>query len=494
MDDSNIPVNNDIIISYDPLDLNSLDTDISPSNRATVHNVCVGMQTSGASGKPEVKTKVNNPRKRRNCNTPTGETINNPKTRKTNVVRSTVVKSGRKVPTRPTVNFSHGHLNEGSKSNSSVGNKPCTVGSSEYYDFSSALNNEQNDSVYDYEHDYDRDIYLDCDPSTFTEMRNNNPSTTSSYSNCRPNDNSVVLLNRQEYQDMKNEMAAMKNFLQANIPIVQEVKNDRRTGAPTELHDTSNEPIIDLVDPESMYDEFLKEFEDPDEFDIPKIFQGDDLFAKPAKDSILNLVNVATSKRVEIGKMASKYPLPVNCKRLVPPLMDGDVWSVLPKQAQAQDSSLQDVQKLIGLSIVPLLPLLSLSDKQEVKNNVVDSIVTMGNAMLELSFRRRIFLKRFLSKRYHTLCSTSRPVDETLFGPDVATRMRDIDQSNRLYSNLNNNSNRNYRFNNRRSFLGQGSVGRSRGRFRSRGRSRGRYSRGQNYQHPQTTTQPQQSA
>ncbi|ESO91785.1 hypothetical protein LOTGIDRAFT_163146 [Lottia gigantea] len=422
MDDSNIPVNNDIIISYDPLDLNSLDTDISPSNRATVHNVCVGMQTSGASGKPEVKTKVNNPRKRRNCNTPTGETINNPKTRKTNVVRSTVVKSGRKVPTRPTVNFSHGHLNEGSKSNSSVGNKPCT-----------------------------------------------------------------------EFEDMKNEMAAMKNFLQANIPIVQEVKNDRPTGAPTELHDTSNEPIIDLVDPQSMYDEFLEEFEDPDEFDIPKIFQGDDLFAKPAKDSILNLVNVATSKRVEIGKMASKYPLPVNCKRLVPPLVDGDVWSVLPKQAQAQDSSLQDVQKLIGLSIVPLLPLLSLRDKQEVKNNVVDSIVTMGNAMLELSFRR-IFLKRFLSKRYHTLCSTSRPVDETLFGPDVATRMREIDQSNRLYSNLNNNSNRNYRFNNRRSFLGQGSAGRSRGRFRSRGRSRGRYSRGQNYQHPQTTTQPQQSA
>ncbi|ESP03460.1 hypothetical protein LOTGIDRAFT_171398 [Lottia gigantea] len=232
-DNDDIPVNNDIIISYDPLDLNSQDTDISPSNRATVSNVCVGFQTSGASGKPEVNTsKVNNLRKRRICNKPTpGKNSKSLKCKKndaSHIPKSTVVQSDHKVPStvrhvktcRPM-----SRVNFGNKSNYDNNNKPCTVGSSDFanFDYSLAPGNEQNDS--DQFYDYDRDIYFDCDPSTFVGKVNTNPSSYRSNVNDFSSNN--VVLNRQEFEDMKNQMAAMNSFLQANLPIVQEVENDR---------------------------------------------------------------------------------------------------------------------------------------------------------------------------------------------------------------------------------------------------------------------------
>ncbi|KAK6174273.1 hypothetical protein SNE40_017583 [Patella caerulea] len=69
-----------------------------------------------------------------------------------------------------------------------------------------------------------------------------------------------------------------------------------------------NEPVIDLVDPQEMYDEFQEETPDvlEDDFDIPKIFQGDDTFGNPVSDSLVKLVSVPTTKKVEIGKMTSK--------------------------------------------------------------------------------------------------------------------------------------------------------------------------------------------
>ncbi|KAK6172062.1 hypothetical protein SNE40_018025 [Patella caerulea] len=70
------------------------------------------------------------------------------------------------------------------------------------------------------------------------------------------------------------------------------------------------EPALDIMDPEEMYDEFRDGNDNSSGYDfgIPKIFHADDISGNPVSDNIVNLVNVSTLKKVEIDKLASKYP------------------------------------------------------------------------------------------------------------------------------------------------------------------------------------------
>ncbi|ESO99648.1 hypothetical protein LOTGIDRAFT_173657 [Lottia gigantea] len=79
-----------------------------------------------------------------------------------------------------------------------------------------------------------------------------------------------------------------------------------------ELADLKNQfaylTSIDLVDPQEMYDKFLEETPEvqEDDFNIPKIFQGNDTFGNPVSDNLVKLVSVATTKKVEVSKLTSK--------------------------------------------------------------------------------------------------------------------------------------------------------------------------------------------
>ena len=72
-----------------------------------------------------------------------------------------------------------------------------------------------------------------------------------------------------------------------------------------------------------------------------------------------------------------------------------------------------------------------LSSSEESKVEDVGAMCTtlialLGNASLDMSFRRRELLKPSINRRYHSLCGPSTEVGDYLFGDRMAEDMREI--------------------------------------------------------------------
>ena len=83
--------------------------------------------------------------------------------------------------------------------------------------------------------------------------------------------------------------------------------------------------------------------------------------------------------------------------------------------------------------------------KNEVVNNLMDGVLLLANANMELNVRRREALRPELHTSYRYLCAPSNPISSELFGDDLPKAVKDITDTNRITSKLQQDKKESYR-------------------------------------------------
>ena len=217
--------------------------------------------------------------------------------------------------------------------------------------------------------------------------------------------------------------------------------------------------------------------------EFPKIFEDQTKFSDPISESMAEFVKNACTRKADVAKFMEANLIPSNCKSLVPPLINSEVWSYLYANIQQRDKSLQDVQKVLGLGIVPIIKIAEMLksnqiDIAKIKTYITQALALSCNAFFEINIKRRYFIRPYVSKKFQQLCSASCPIEEHLFPKDMAKRMKEISEAsqiNRQIAPLKQGS-KNYSANRRPYQRGRGGYYQQ---APNRGRGRGRpYRRG----------------
>ena len=119
------------------------------------------------------------------------------------------------------------------------------------------------------------------------------------------------------------------------------------------------------------------------------------------------------------------------------------IWNNLSEQTRSADIKLQKVQKSLvkrataEVSVVNnLITAPGMPSKHEVVNNLMDGVLLLANANTELNVRRREALRPKLHASHKYLCASSNPISSELFGDDLPKAVKDITDTNRITSKL----------------------------------------------------------
>lgn len=209
-------------------------------------------------------------------------------------------------------------------------------------------------------------------------------------------------------------------------------------------------------------------------------------------------IKMGCTQKADLSKFLENVIIPENCKNLVPPLINSEIWNNLYSNVQQRDRTLQDAQRILGLSIVPMINLAEMFktnklEMKKLKKCVSDAITFACNAMYELNVRRRFISRPFVQKKFQQLCAATTPIEEkTLYPSDITKKMKEITDASKINRQLTGyprNISKNYRgrmnnFRGRNQFSPYtrgGGRGRSGSMSRGSGFSRGQ-SRGYKYQ------------
>ena len=128
------------------------------------------------------------------------------------------------------------------------------------------------------------------------------------------------------------------------------------------------------------------------------------------------------------------------CERLAETRVNLPIWNNLSEKA---DIKLQKVQKSLvkGATAVAsvvnnLITAPGMPSKNEVVNNLMDGVLLLANANMELNVCRREALRPELNASYRYLCAPSNPISSELFGDDLPKAVKDITDTNRITSKL----------------------------------------------------------
>ena len=74
-------------------------------------------------------------------------------------------------------------------------------------------------------------------------------------------------------------------------------------------------------------------------------------------------------------------------------------------------------------------------DIQKIAQINVDMTAILGQAALDISYKRRLFIKSVLKEEYKDLPSTTHEVTDFLFGDNLAKQVKDLNLTNKLSIN-----------------------------------------------------------
>ena len=231
--------------------------------------------------------------------------------------------------------------------------------------------------------------------------------------------------------------------------------------------DTADNVQGDLADELNAF-EMPEEAEEMDIGDdlleeITQVYQTEEELAEDLPPAAANLINKALRTAISQTRekeLLDKFKRPGNCPSLVVPRVNTEVWKTLQRRTKEMDISLQKVQLALHKGLIPLARVLtSLKDKKDKDNLklVLESLQLLALSSFTLSTGRRQGMAIDFFPQYRSLCATSRPFNEFLFGDDhevtQATKQLKDAQSAEL-----------------RLGYGAPSRGQPRGRFNSRAR------------------------
>ena len=87
------------------------------------------------------------------------------------------------------------------------------------------------------------------------------------------------------------------------------------------------------------------------------IFKDETTFYEPISENMATFIKMGCFQKADLSKILEDVKIPENCKHLVPPLINSEIWNNLFPNVQHRDGTMQDAQKFLGLSIVPMINL-----------------------------------------------------------------------------------------------------------------------------------------
>ena len=179
---------------------------------------------------------------------------------------------------------------------------------------------------------------------------------------------------------------------------------------------------------------------------LAKSLDSQEQTSDPVNKKLAEVANACWLKKLgddQYKETTGKYFRPENCKKVVVPKVNEEIWGKLSRNAKSRDvkfSRLQSNVTKAGCVVLKtaksLLNQSAKADKSlagELPNLLVqatDVIQLLGHASFEIVQLRREDIKPQLNKEYGDLCSANVPVTEWLFGDDLQTKLTHIRTAN----------------------------------------------------------------
>lgn len=102
-------------------------------------------------------------------------------------------------------------------------------------------------------------------------------------------------------------------------------------------------------DPKVLFDD------EKSEFSMPKIFEDETKFCEPISENVSKFIQMGCTKKADIKNNIEEMKIPEHCTNIIPPMINSEIWNKLFPNVQQRDKTFQEVQKAMGLSIVPMM-------------------------------------------------------------------------------------------------------------------------------------------
>ena len=202
--------------------------------------------------------------------------------------------------------------------------------------------------------------------------------------------------------------------------------------------------VVDLVDPDDCQSDAVAEVAqvNADEEVFQQLpFEGDEITGSAVSEPLAKFVEQCATKRIQSDKLKElkdQRKRPSNCECLVVPQVNSMIWRELPKFQRSSDLHMQSTQGMVAKGVAAVvaakeeLAQLKSQTCSSVSKQLTTAVAVLGNAFLDLSYRRRDMLRSSINRRYQGLCNASFPVTKSLFGDNVQETMKDINESTKL--------------------------------------------------------------
>ncbi|CAG2235304.1 unnamed protein product [Mytilus edulis] len=120
--------------------------------------------------------------------------------------------------------------------------------------------------------------------------------------------------------------------------------------------------------------------------ELPRIFEDQTKFSDPVTESLAQFVNNACTRKADISKFLEGKQVPSNYKSLIPPTINTEIWNCLYSNIQQRDRSLQAAQKILVLSIVPMIEMAEILKGNQIDISKFKQLLTQSIALASNAF------------------------------------------------------------------------------------------------------------
>jgi hypothetical protein len=177
-------------------------------------------------------------------------------------------------------------------------------------------------------------------------------------------------------------------------------------------------------------------------------------------EKLAKIVNGAAGSRLTEEKrkqILTKHPRPENVKVQSPRVNKG-IWKSLRKSTKDADVMLQTIQTKTSEAMYPLLKMMEVLGNAKSSKSVLlpeevgtmlslanDTYIALQMTITDISYKRRLQMKYEINEDYRELCHADNPVTEQLFGDDLDTQVKTLENESKVVKKVTKTS-----FNNRK--------------------------------------------
>ncbi|XP_033761122.1 uncharacterized protein LOC117342930 [Pecten maximus] len=261
------------------------------------------------------------------------------------------------------------------------------------------------------------------------------------------------LMVQQQAEEMKKMREMIDNMQQTPLQSARPTVNDASSeeeGEDANDSDQDHDPMTQGF-PEALHelmcDDTRTEDMSPSDDGIDSLemfFAGDKNTGPDISSKLAGIVNNSVGVKVSEQKrkdISNKHSRPNNCKLQVPRVNKG-IWKTLRKSTKDTDVKWQTTQQMLCMGMYPLLKLTDLLYNASKDQGVLlkkdlmsaltlanDSFISLQVAFTDVSLKRRFMLKSELNKEFKDLCNTDNPITDQLFGDDLDTQIKKLEEA-----------------------------------------------------------------